>query len=197
MKKIAMLIFLLCYSCIYKPKQPLSPISFIKTFPMDKSKIRFDGFYNNSSLDSLKLCCKDYNNATSYEKVIFLENKKIKSDYFSVTIGNEPFTCEHYQNSVKWHKENKKEYLGDFTIKNDSIYAYVPIYLPLTGHRFVQINFNYRGYLKNKDTITNWKVIPPYPADITKIAVSLNPRLFKPQTLYFVKTDAVKCLQMD
>jgi hypothetical protein len=59
------------------------------------------------------------------------------------------------------------------------------------------MNFNYRGYIKNRDTITDWKAIKPYPKDITKNAVSLNPRLFNPQTLYFVKTDAVKCLQIN
>lgn len=197
MKKLFILLIIISSSCAYKIKEPILPISFIQSYPLDSTKIRFNGFYTNYCLDSLKQVNIDYKDANSIDMVVFSKKKKTNSDYHGVTKSNQPFTCEYYEDIVKWRKENKMEYLGDFTIKNDSIYAYVPIYLALTGHRFVQINFNYRGYLKNKDTITDWKVIKPYPKDITKVAIRMNPRLFKPQTLYFVKTDAVKCLQMD
>jgi hypothetical protein len=52
-------------------------------------------------------------------------------------------------------------------------------------------------FVKTRDTITEWKVIPPYPKDFTKFVKKINKHLFEPHTLYFVKTDAVKCLQME
>lgn len=199
MKKTLFLIpiILLLSACAYKIKEPIQPLSFIANYPLDTTKLRFDGFYTNTNLDLLKEKIDEFEYYTSADMIIFNENSKVKSFYYLFTKNNDPFNCDFYTNFVATTKEYKKKANGNFTIKNDSIYAYVPIYLALTGHRFVEVDFNYRGYLKSKDTITDWKVIMPYPKDITTNAISLNPRLFEPQTMYYVKSDAVKCLEMD
>ena len=196
MQKLIILILVSSF-CSCRIKEPINPISFYTSIAIDSTKIRYDGFYTNLCLDSLKNNSIDYRNVTAVDMVIFNRNSKIRSDYYGAIKGNEPFTCRYYEDIVKIRKEKKILYFGNFSIKNDSIYAYVPIYLALTGHRFVQLNFIYKGYLKSKDTIVDWRVIKPYPGNITKVAIKLNPRLFQAQSLYFVKTDAVKCLIMN
>ncbi len=198
MKKILLLIpIVLLSACAYKIKEPIQPLSFIAHYPLDTTKIKFDGFYTNTYLDLVKERDDEFADYSSSDMIIFNGNNKVKSFYYILTKNNDPFNCDFYTNFVATTKKYTKKGIGNFTIKNDSIYAYVPIYLALTGHRFAEVDFNYRGYLKSKDTITDWKVIKAYPKDITKNAISLNPRLFEPQTMYFVKSDAVKCLEMD
>lgn len=104
--------------------------------------------------------------------------------------------CEFYQKENDRYSKYKIKY-SKFTIKNDSIYTYHAILITVAAGQRVPVWCNFRGYVKNKDTITDWKIIPPYPKDFTKSVKKWNADLFKPHTLYFVKTDAVKCLQMN
>lgn len=57
---------------------------------------------------------------------------------------------------------------------------------------------NFRGIIKNRDTITDWKVVPPYPNGLNKEDLDYysNKSGLVPKTLYFVKTDAVRCLNV-
>ena len=133
---------------------------------------------------------------TSTCLVVFNKKRESYIDYGS-NRDDKPYKCSYYKTISEWHKDHKKEFFGSYTIKKDSIYAYVPITLLTWGLIQRTVNCNYRGYIKNRDTITDWKIIPPYPNGTNEFIRENNKQLFNPQTLYFVKTDAVKCLQMD
>ncbi|MEO4004116.1 hypothetical protein [Flavobacterium sp. CAU 1735] len=202
MKKIILIMSLVSMGSAYKVPFPIKPVSFIETHKSDTSKIRFNGFYNTLDTAIINRQNDIYFGKSSHELysslylVIFGRNKKIYIDGVE-TFGNKPFTCEYYKRIRDWNKLHKEEYLGNYTIKNDSIYAHVEVRTVTSAGRIKSIYCNYRGYIKNKDTITDWKVIAPYPKDFTKFVIEKNQWLFKSKTLYFVKTDAVKCLQMD
>lgn len=199
MKKIIILFVLIYLSCgQIKHSKPLNIISDSNAF--DTIKIRFDGFYN--VLDTIKITynCpakgKTGNEIyTSISQVIFYNNNIYMSP--GGTVDNSPFMCEYYKSIIKWHKDHKEDLFGNYLIKKDSIYAYLAVTLKTWGMISKTLKCNYRGYIKNKDTIVDWKIIPPYPKGTSKFVLENNKDLFKPQTLYFVKTDAVKCLQMD
>lgn len=198
MKKIIPLFILICFSCGHIKNA--KPITYLTTEPLNVSKIRFDGFYN--TLDTVKITynCdakgKTGNQIyTSINQVILYNNNIYVSP--GGTVDDSPFMCEHYKWVADWNKEHKEEFFGSYTIKNDSIYAYLPVTIKTWGMISRKVKCNYRGYIKNKDTIVDWKIISPYPKGMSKFIRENNKDLFEPQTLYFVKTDAVKCLQMD
>ena len=189
-------------SCAYKVKAPIQAISFIETQILDTTKIRFNGYYN--TLDTTIISDeRDINygkkNSDLY-KTLYLKVFGItKANYIDEvgTKNNESFICEYYKQIVEWNKEHNQMYLGRYTIKHDSVYSYTPVYITVGAGRKEVVNCNFRGFVKNRDTITDWKIIPPYPEDFTKFVTKINQHLFEPQTLYFVKADAVKCLQME
>ncbi len=204
MKKIILIMSLVAMGSDYKVPFLIKPAAFIEAHKSDTTKIRFNGFYNTLDTTIINRQNDIYFGKSRSEiysslyLVIFGRNKKIYIDGVG-TFGNKPFTCDYYKRIRDWNKLHKEEYLGNYTIKNDSIYAYVEVRTVTSARRIKLIYCNYRGYIKNKDTITDWKVVPPYPKKFTKFMFkqTYNQRLFTPQTLYFVKTDAVKCLPMD
>jgi hypothetical protein len=133
---------------------------------------------------------------TSIRFVVFNKNKGVYQNSGN-NKDDSPYKCSYYKMIANWHKEHKKEIFGNFLIKKDSIYAYLPITLNTWGMIPRTVKCNYRGYIKNKDTITDWRVVPPYPRGISNFIFENNLDLFNSQTLYFVKTEAVKCLKMD
>ena len=185
------ILYLLLVSC--SEVKQLPPLSFINN-PIDTTKIHFNGFYS-TTIDTSRykgIRLEKEGDYTSRNEVVFTKKQKIVI-YAGASKNNEPLYCNFYKNSYL------KNMTGLFTIKNDSIYAYVPIFFYTKFVTVIDGYAYYRGYLKNKDTITDWKVIKPYPKKIGKVEMGLNQNwhLFRPQTLYFVKTDAVKCLQID
>ncbi|WP_300487744.1 hypothetical protein [Flavobacterium sp.] len=198
MKILILITTILLIGCSYKVKAPIQPLSFIETYPLDTTKIRYDGYYNNIS-DSVFIRGNfkyTFPKNKTTELVVFNKNKFIYIDS-GATIDETALSCEYYQKIETWYKTHNEDYLGYFTIKNDSIYAYTITTIGIKNGAKTAVFCNHRGFIKNRDTITDWKVIPPYPKDFTKFVIEKNQWLFKSKTLYFVKTDAVKCLQMD
>jgi hypothetical protein len=137
-------------------------------------------------------------NSDVYKSIDLMVFGKTNFFYFEYEkiIDNSAQKCFFYEEIYKRHKLYNFRY-ERFSIKNDSIYGYVSPLITVGAGQRVPVYCNYRGYVKNRDTITDWKVIPPYPKDFTKFVIEKNKDLFQPKTLYFVKTDAVKCLKMD
>jgi hypothetical protein len=199
MNKIAVFLITICFSC--GQIKHSKPLSIIGSNSLDTSKIRYDGFYNKLDTTIINYECeakgKRYNEIYSSIDLIVFNNKKNIYINGGGTIGKEPSTCDYYSGIIDWHKNHNQDPFGSYRIKNDSIYAYVPITLKTWGMIPRIVKCNYRGYIKNRDTIVDWKIIPPYPKGTSKFILENNKDLFQSQTLYFVKTDAVKCLQMD
>lgn len=198
---ILITITFLLTSCAYKISEPIQPLSIIESCKLDTTKIRFDGYYN--TLDTLVVKDKrrsDYGKSNSqlYKTIhlkIFGKNKK-QFISFDNTKDNSALTCEFYNKEFDRYKLYGIK-CPKFTIKNDSIYSYDIDLITVSAGQRVPVGFNYRGFVKNRDTIIDWKIIPPYPKDLTKFVLEVNKDFFKPKTLYFVKTDAVKCLKID
>lgn len=186
MKRVfPILIVFFIYSC--SQVKELTPFPYLHN-PIDSSKIRFDGFYSAIDTTTLPNGNKRSEVYTSQNEVVFCLNKK---QYISngASVSNEALTCDFYRNI-------SSELLGEFTIKGNEIYSYSPLYFVMYGS-FSKIHYaHFKGYIKNRDTIVDWKIVPPYPKNIGNWEIN-HPRnkfQFMPKTLYFVKTDAVKCL---
>lgn len=197
MKKTLLILIFIFSSCAYKPKPDVKPFSFLETHPLDTTKVRFDGYYTEIP-DTIV-----YANGYQYKLKrhfahglsVLAKNKKIYS-YEGILDNKEPLKCDFYEEERNRIKKNGAE-LDKFTIKNDSLYTTGYALVTIWGGRKYPIFCNFRGFVKNRDTITDWKIVPPYPKDFTKFVFTNNDHLLKPHTLYFVKTDAVKCLKMD
>lgn len=197
MKKLILIITVIITGCAYTVKTPIQPLSFIETQNLDTTKIRYNGYYH--LIEDTVVYTNGFKYVFPSDKTsnlrIFNKNRNI---YFNSGKINEysPLTCEFYQKENNRYSKYGIKYTK-FTIKNDSIYTYHGILITVGAGQRVPVNCNFRGFIKNKDTITDWKIIPPYPKDFTKSVKERNKNLFEPHTLYFVKTDAVKCLKMD
>lgn len=194
---IILLIPFFFYCCQIKPSNNI--LFKDKGDPLDTFKVRFDGYYNKLDTTIITFDSeakgKKYNEIYSSNDLVVFNSKKDVYINGGGTKHNGPLTCEYYNKIVNWHKKQKSEIFGNYTIKNDSIYAYVPVTIKTWGMISRIRKFNYRGYIKNRDTILDWKIILPYPKGTSKFIIENNKDLFNPQTLYFVKTEAVKCLQ--
>jgi hypothetical protein len=198
MKKLILITTVIVTACAYKVKEPIRPMSFIETCELDTTKIRYDGYYNKIvdtlyTFDGLKYSVQ---RKTANELVVFNKNKNVFIDANESTNDSSSFNCMYYQKIASRIKKYKIKYLK-YTIKNDSLYTYNYILITVGAGQRVPVYCNFRGFVKNRDTITDWKLIPPYPKDFTKSVLKWNADLLEPHTLYFVKTDAVKCLKME
>lgn len=199
MKRLILIITVILTGCAYKVKTQIQPLSIIETYKLDTTKIRFDGYYNNIVDTIFYSNGYKYNfpkSSISDRLVVFNKNKNIYIEG-GATIDSSSFTCKYYQDIEIWYKTHNENYLGRFTIKNDSVYAYALTSIRIRAGGVTDVYCNYKGYIKNRDTITDWGIVPPYSEDFTKFVIENNKNLLRPHTLYFVKTDAVKCLQMD
>lgn len=155
--------------------------------PVDRS-IRTDGMYNMLDTTLLPSGQPAMEHYTTQGLVVFATDTTLYRDN-GVTIDSLPFNCRYYQ------LYNRKAD-GEYYIKGDSVFATVATTF-VVGARYRSFLAHFRGYIKNRDTITDWKVVPPYPKKVTRRATNAveNKDLFAPQVMYFIPTDAVKCLQ--
>jgi hypothetical protein len=159
--------------------------------PSNTDKIRIDGMYN--TLDTTLLSngkrLSDHNTTIGF--IVFKKDQSIFRDNGG-NIDSLPFTCEYY-------KQYNRKARGQYEIKGDSVIAYLPATFIVWGMRFKTYNAWFKGYIRNRDTITGWHVVPPYPKKIGKWSLKLenNQVIFTPHTIYFIKTDAVNCLGTD
>lgn len=201
MKLLIVTLFLILTSCAYKTKTDIKPNFVYENQTLDTTKIKFNGYYNILDTVLIKDVRRgDYGkrNCDIYKTInlkVFGKTKNIFNSYRD-TKDNSAFSCEFYKEEFERYKLYNIDY-EKFIIKNDSIYTYSLQLITVGAGQRVPVYCNYRGFVKNRDTIIDWKVIPPYPKDFTKFVIEKNKDLFEPKTLYFVKTDAVNCLKID
>ena len=155
---------------------------------IDTTKLRFDGYY---SVVDEKYPSSEY---TAVSEVIFTKNNKIYNSW-GASITNEVFTCKRYLAITASD-------LGVFVILGDTIRAFVPTLITCgDGAYYNKYNLNYRGIIKNRDTIVDWHAVPPFPEKFDRSGCVFNSgqnrHTFEPQVLKFVQTDAVKCLKAE
>ena len=161
-----------------------APAYVLNPAAIDTSKLRFDGFY---SMVNEKYPSSKY---TAESEVVFTINNKIFNSYGANTTDI-VFTCERYKNI-------RKDRIGTYTIEGNKIKAFVPTVVTIgDGAKYLLYNLNYEGTIQNKELITDWHAVPPFPQKFGKGIFNSfqNNETFEPQVMKFVNTEAVRCLQ--
>ncbi|MEO6189062.1 MAG: hypothetical protein ABIO44_00570, partial [Saprospiraceae bacterium] len=53
---------------------------------------------------------------------------------------------------------------------------------------------NFKGYIKNRDTIIDWKMVAPFPKKVNLKWNEIFTQNKLPKTLYFMKNNAIRAL---
>ncbi|HUR12157.1 MAG TPA: hypothetical protein VM012_12350, partial [Flavitalea sp.] len=176
--KVILLVLLFCgsISCVYTEKANGEFLRLLKrTQPLANSRLKMDGAYHFIEKELL-------NHPTAYKNgvptkyvdtpyldcpVFFFDNGLILYYLaFSLDSAQFIFWQQHYS-TIK----GGANAWGVYDIRNDTITAIV--YIAYTGKNFKRRQSRqcyFQGILKNRDTITAWRMIPPFP----EIAVSFD-----------------------
>jgi hypothetical protein len=166
-------------------KQLAAPAWYTNPAPVDTGKLRFDGYYTNISKP--RYSQHEY---TAVNPVFFTSKNKIDVSHGSNT-DSSVFTCDYY-------KRIKPASLGRYFIEGNKITAFVPVSVAIAGGSIYPVfNLYFTGTIVNKDLITNWKAVPPFPRKIKKEAIenTQNTGIFVEHDMKFIRADSVKCLQ--
>ena len=167
-------------------KQVDAPAWYTDPARVDTGKLRFDGYYTNISEPNYP-----QTKYTAVNPAFFTSENKISVSH-GANIGTDSsvFTCEYY-------KRIKPASLGKYIIEGNKISAFVPVSVATAGGTFYPIfNLYFTGTIANKELITNWKAVPPFPAKISKSVIEdpQNTGVFVEHDMKFIRADSVKCL---
>jgi|GEM_PF-4939235 len=168
MRILLVLSFLYVLSC----KSRQLPYPSYLSHSVDTSKVRFDGVYFSDNENTGE---------------IVLTNQKGVAVWGSGS-SKETHNCDFYQ-------KINTSFIGQFTIIGNEIFAFAPYTYIKRGKIYFSYLTHFRGEIKNKDTITNWRVVPPYPPELNDKYLKYNFKRMRPRNLYFVKSEAVRCLR--
>lgn len=159
------------------PKKSDTTLEKISAFLRKIGLARLDTF--KPSLDNRRMneMCQ------TIDMLIFLDEERVCYDHNKCYSGMPDFQCEFFTHDAK-------KVTGHYKIVGDSIYADVTTRFRKNGYKNEYLQTHYSGYIKNRDTILGWKIVPPYP----KVSVRFNNDYVKdtaPKTLYFVKYERV------
>ena len=79
-------------------------------------------------------------------------------------------------------------YVGDYVIRNDTIWAKLPILLNGRGMIPKIYESYFQGEIKNRDTIVNWRMIRPFPKANRNWNDEGFKLLIKPHQLHFIES---------
>lgn len=166
-------------------KQVDAPAWYENPATVDTGKLRFNGYYTNISR-------ADYpqHKYPAVNPVFFTPKNKVYVSHGSYP-GNTLFTCKFYKEEIAAAD------LGKYILEGNKIVAFVPVVVAMGGGSYNAIYYlNFTGTIVNKDLITNWKAIPPFPKKIEKSIKDglMNPGIFEVHDLKFIQADSIKCL---
>lgn len=167
-------------------KQVAAPAYSVNPMPVDTSKLRYDGYYTNISES-------DYPQARyiAVNPVFFASGNRIHVSHGANIITDSTlFTCKYY-------KQLNPADLGVYIIEGNKISAFVPVAVAIAGGTFYPTyRLHFTGTIANRDLITNWKAVPPFPKRIKKRVIedSLNSGIFNEHDLEFIGADSITCL---
>ena len=152
------------------------------------SSLRFDGLYNLYDTSHSSYPDPEKRNFEVYaicEPLIFINNKNVIWESNILYNDYVPLSIQHYNHYLNPLFENT---VGNYIFKNDTIIAKTPISLFHPHGMVINLcNAYFQGVIKDRDTILNWHMIPPYP----KVSESINANrlnfLKKPHALYFME----------
>jgi hypothetical protein len=112
--------------------------------------------------------------------LIILNNQK-------AILINEAYSHNATLHLKHYFVHNFTDYVGDYVIRNDTIWAKLPILFNGRGMIPKIYESYFQGEIKNRDTLVNWRMIRPFP----KINRNLNEDfefLTKPHQLGFIES---------
>ena len=135
--------------------------SFIQADLSSKPKnniLQYDGIYSKVDTNRGNDGVAFQNSVAYVHPIRFFENR-----YFASSSGS--YDDEDFQKHFKKesYKKNAFKNEGMYYVQSDSIYMTGKFKFYWTGKIPKFYIAHFRGYIKNKDTITDWKMIPPYP----------------------------------
>lgn len=182
---ICIVIALSLISC-WTGKQLDAPAYYENPAPVDTGKLRFDGYYTNISELNYP-----HDNYTALNPVFFTPKNKIYGSHGARTITDSTlFTC-------KFYKQLDPANLGVYVIEGNKISAFVRVVVSMgEGAWYGIYNLHFSGTIVNKESIINWKAVPPFPKRIKKrdIENSQNDGIFREHDMKFIQADSIKCL---
>ncbi len=148
-----------------------------------QKKIKHGGIYNTYDTTLLPCGVKRSILYKTDHFIVFLQKSRIYRNGL-VSQSNIFFKDDYYKQNVDSNR------LGKYKIKDDTIHAIIPTSFALRGMRMKYFDAYFQGYIKNADTILDWKMVPPYPKVNPKFNDYFTYEL-TPKLLYFIKNNAV------
>jgi hypothetical protein len=180
---ICIVVTLSLASC-WTGKQLDPPAYYNNPAPVDTNKIRFDGYYTNVSES-------DYSQSKyiAVNEIFFTSKNKIHVSHGARVITDSTmFTCKYYKNY-----DQKK--LGTYIIEGNKISAFVAVAVAKAEGAWYPIyKPHFSGTIVNKDSITKWNAVPPFPKRLKKRDMKGNDGMFKEREMKFVRVDSIRCL---
>lgn len=149
--------------------------------------IRTDGLYSTYDTSSSR-CGKAHDIYKVVHEIVFLNDSDIFYNSRMVSYSLPNYYYRFYELSAALR-------IGKYKIVGDSVFANIPTQFYKRGNIIKYANANYSGYIKNRDTIVGWRIVPPYPDINMKFNDDVFPSDTTPKMIYFVKHDGVKDLQ--
>lgn len=180
----SIIITLSMVSC-WTGRQLDAPAWYKNSSPIDTSKLRFDGYYTNIS--EINYPQRKY---TAVDPVFFTPKNTIYVSHGAHIISDSAlFTC-------KFYKQLDPADLGVFIIEGNKVSAFVEVAVAMPGGWYGLYKLHFNGTIVNRELITNWKAVPPFPKKIDKRDEdnSQNWGIFKEHDLKFVRADSIRCL---
>ncbi|MGJ7030925.1 hypothetical protein [Niabella hirudinis] len=177
-------------SCL-KAKQLTFPGYFRNPPKCDTALLKFDGFYSVIDTSILPSGERTQGVFTSIYPVTFTKNNKVYIISGNTAVGYPSVRCDTYVNV------NNAD-IGRYYIQNNEIIAFALVTLAMKGGSyFSRYWLHFKGEIKNRDTIVNWRAVSPFPDKVGKTEINdeQNRRIFKPNQLHFQENSAVKCLK--
>lgn len=165
-------------------KQVDAPAYYGNPAPVDTGKLRFDGYYTNTSDTGYIL-----HKYTAVTPVFFTPKNKVHVSHGAHIITDSSlFTCGYY-------KKLPAADLGVYIIEGNTISAFAPVAIAMgEGAWYGIYNLHFSGTIVNKDSITNWKAVPPFPKKIKERDMEYNSHVLQAHDMKFIQADSIRCL---
>ncbi len=140
--------------------------------------LRSDGLYNtvDVEIDTFEQKFK------TITPLIVLNTQKA-SFVLECNFNDAALRLEYYINTRRF-----TDYVGDYVIHNDTIWAKLPILLKGRGEIPKIYESYFQGEIKNRDTIVNWRMIRPFPKANRNWNKEDFKHLTKPHQLRFLES---------
>lgn len=145
-------------------------------------KLRTDGLY--STYDTSRMPCGErrMEHYKIFSPIYILNDSNAVYLSGGGDMGTSLSSITYFQNLKSF-----QNIVGTFSIQEEKIKASLPVELYVWGMRLKKFIAHFEGTIKSRDTILDWKMVPPYPKAPKKFNNDFK-ELLKPKLLYFMES---------